>query len=635
MEGSAVLDWTNFCYDFYANNQLKERMVGLAGTDDYETIIYNWEMLWFVSYATVHGGKFSGTTVLVVTDNDNMAIALEKGRSDNRCCNYLIKILRLLQATYHFDVRAVYIWTHHNLLADTISRVFDDASKMGLEAEDVERYMAENYPKFTRTPLLDVAKHYLQREWVDRALELPIPGQPSALARELAGVRAEVCKAAASTALVKPSRQPPCVCDFFSGQGSFSTVWANELGYACVGRCELDDGMDWLFAQRVPCLNRCYDFYDDEWESWAVYRPRMAAFSASCQPWSFANRNPMGFADANGRGWHIYDCACRLFDRLPTLEVVILENVEGLLTLDEGFAVEHIRQSLAVRGLVLHLSSANAMNFGTPQARRRLMGLIERQKHAARLPALPELKWAEAAAGRLDAWLDPLDRVPGVVIVAVPGQRYVPHEPDVGRGPSAPVRVGMLHLPGGEEAPAYVGALVRFGSSKKFWRVLRVYPDGNLRLFRAGEPHKLNKAPEEIEYVLPQAVPVHSIRGAAAPVKAWGEPLAGPGTVLYCDDRGASALIRGLSFRECWRVQGKCLGLLDEWRENHTAGVPGTPVFTAAAAYRAAGLSIPQGLAESTAKWGAARLEQILELEEQDGLHLIDDAPGEPRASRK
>ena len=109
---------------------------------------------------------------MCVCDNTNVVSALNRGRSKNRMARHLLRIMSLMQFEFGFAVYAVYIWTHHNLLCDTLSRAFDEDSKMGVSAAEVDEFMARRYPTLVREGVEEEARHFIFADWVHRSFEL-------------------------------------------------------------------------------------------------------------------------------------------------------------------------------------------------------------------------------------------------------------------------------------------------------------------------------------------------------------------------------------------------------------------------------------------------------------------------------
>ena len=611
MHGIGVGDLTNKLYDFFATEPFKVLLAAFASNPEDEVIIFLWELFTVVAAATKWGALWSATLVINVTDNDNTRIAINKGRSDNRVANWLLRVLAALKAHYKFDMVSVWIWTHHNILFDTLSRAFDTVSKMGISEAQVSEYMAESHPEMRRDEVTSVVRRYLEPGWLGRTFAVPGLEAQTKVARAHAQARidrvfeesaAEVAMARSTVAVAAAG--PERVVDFFSGSGAFGVAFQN-LGVEVLGRCECDDKIDWIYSQCVSARFRSVDLYSEDYAHWASWDPALICASPSCQPWSRANPQAAGFGDERGRGWHVYD-VLRLVRRFRrTFVCGVMEEVNGLGELDGGFAIEHLRRSLALENITLSVEEAVAVHHGTPQARRRLILAFEIKDVARRIGELEPLKWAAEPAKALRHWLDPERLVPDTCWVDVPGMELDYDVVDEERGQFAPRKVATLRLPGGT-AP-YVGASVTLSGATGRWRVLRHLPAGEWYLFQSGAPHKLTARADRLTVQAANHA-VYSTDGYAAPVKAWGEPPQGPGTVLYLTTRAGQPAVRCLSCHETWRQQGKLEDCLTRWRDAWRAGEEGVPPYNPSAVYSVGGLSIPQGLADAAAERAVARL---------------------------
>lgn len=86
-----------------------------------------------------------------------------------------------------------------------------------------------------------------------------------------------------------------------------------------------------------------------------------------CQPFSNAGKR-LGVEDT--RGTLFFDVAAIIKTKLP--RVVLLENVRGLLSSDQGRTIQTIEQVISDLGYVVYKSLLNARDFGLPQNRVRL-----------------------------------------------------------------------------------------------------------------------------------------------------------------------------------------------------------------------------------------------------------------------
>ena len=610
MNGCGAIDWTNNRYDYFATSCFLPLLRELCNDEDTDVIIFNLEMLSYVVAACKWGHLWSGTLVIVVTDNMNVAQGINQGRTNNRFSNHLLRIFRLFCSVYSFDMTAAYIYTHHNLLADTLSRVFDVVSKMEVLEAELPQFMLENHPQLVRDSLVEVAQHVLSKPWAKRSYEMP-GLDTNQVAAEMAEARQQFqakTEERARTGEVRSADAPLLAVDFFSGTGALASA-GQARGVTTLGRCEVDDEIDWLYGLECPSALRSVDFYAGDWWAWARARPELVYFTPSCQNWTPANRGEKGFGAPDGRGSHFYDIV-NVFQRLPSALVGVGENVQGVVKWKGGAIFEHWRDTMKAVGVNVFVSLVNATDYGVPQARNRVIFRAERCEVTQLLGEPEALCVADEPAPRLRGFLSPVESVPDVCWSRVPGQRIVRGVYAAVRGTEGPRQVGELILPGGVDQPVYAGAVVRFsgGGVKETWRALRQLSDSSWLFFRAGEKHKIARFEGAVEYVHEQQLALYSIDGVAAPVKAWGEPPAGPGTVMYLDDRGGSDEARALMAVECWDLQGKMRGTLQRWCEASRAGTAGVPPYHASNIHKFAGLSMPQPLADAAVDWGVRRV---------------------------
>ena len=88
-----------------------------------------------------------------------------------------------------------------------------------------------------------------------------------------------------------------------------------------------------------------------------------------CQPFSMAGSR-QGTNDEKGRGTIFWHCLDVIAKKMPMF--FILENVKGLVTIDEGETFENIKEELAVLDYKVYWNVLNTKDFGIPQQRERL-----------------------------------------------------------------------------------------------------------------------------------------------------------------------------------------------------------------------------------------------------------------------
>jgi DNA (cytosine-5)-methyltransferase 1 len=133
--------------------------------------------------------------------------------------------------------------------------------------------------------------------------------------------------------------------DMFAGIGGFRSGLTLAGGYECVGHCEID-----------PYANRAYEaiyrpkgeiYFEDAGKIRTEDVPQIDLITAGfpCQSFSVAGRR-LGFGDT--RGTLFFEAARIAEARRPSF--LLLENVPGLLSHDEGRTFETILSAIADMG---------------------------------------------------------------------------------------------------------------------------------------------------------------------------------------------------------------------------------------------------------------------------------------------
>lgn len=155
--------------------------------------------------------------------------------------------------------------------------------------------------------------------------------------------------------------------DMFSGIGGFRSGLTAVGGFDCIGHCEIDK-----YANQA--YNAIYDtkgeiYFEDARQIDPDQLPNFDLLCAGfpCQSFSVAGRR-MGFDDTRGTLFFEVARICKS-KRPPYL---LLENVPGLLSHDEGRTLETIFSALVELGYHLEWCVHNSKYFGVPQQRKRL-----------------------------------------------------------------------------------------------------------------------------------------------------------------------------------------------------------------------------------------------------------------------
>lgn len=157
--------------------------------------------------------------------------------------------------------------------------------------------------------------------------------------------------------------------DLFAGIGGMrlgAEKAANELGieFECVLSCEKDNS-----ARETYKKNFEEGIVEDarEMERLPDHDLLMAGFP--CQSFSRAGKHE-GFGDTRGT---LFFEITRLIDNTPNPpEILVFENVRGLLTNDDGRTFKTIKHEIEKRGYSFNHYLLNSSNFGLPQNRVRL-----------------------------------------------------------------------------------------------------------------------------------------------------------------------------------------------------------------------------------------------------------------------
>jgi len=172
--------------------------------------------------------------------------------------------------------------------------------------------------------------------------------------------------------------------DMFAGIGGFRSGLEAVGGFECVGHCEID-----------PYVHRAYcAMYDTEGEIYfedarTIDPDRLPDIDLicggfPCQSFSIAGRRK-GFAD-DARGTLFFEIARIARAKRPTY--LLLENVPGLLSHDEGRTFATILNTLSELGYDVIWSICNSKDFGVAQSRRRvfIVGFL-RERCRGRIPS--------------------------------------------------------------------------------------------------------------------------------------------------------------------------------------------------------------------------------------------------------
>ncbi|MCY4001709.1 MAG: DNA cytosine methyltransferase [Bacteroidetes bacterium] len=151
--------------------------------------------------------------------------------------------------------------------------------------------------------------------------------------------------------------------DLFSGIGGFHVALQQE-GMDCVFASEIDDAAASVYQQNFG-LKPCGDICEVPVENIPAHDILCAGFP--CQPFSRSGKKE-GFSDSRGRLF--YEIVRIAKHHKPPL--MLLENVQTILTMDDGKVKREIYKSLENAGYHLKHCVLNSGHFGIPQKRERV-----------------------------------------------------------------------------------------------------------------------------------------------------------------------------------------------------------------------------------------------------------------------
>jgi len=164
--------------------------------------------------------------------------------------------------------------------------------------------------------------------------------------------------------------------DMFAGVGGFRAGLERAGGYKCIGHCEIDKHADAAY-RRLHNTKESEVFYEDATSINADNMPDFDLLTAGfpCQAFSIAGKR-QGFSDP--RGTLFFEIERVVRSKKPAY--LLLENVPGLLSHDQGRTFAAILHTLCDLGYSLEWQVLNSKDFGVPQSRRRvyIIGYLNR-----------------------------------------------------------------------------------------------------------------------------------------------------------------------------------------------------------------------------------------------------------------
>ncbi len=156
--------------------------------------------------------------------------------------------------------------------------------------------------------------------------------------------------------------------DMFAGIGGFRAGLTRAGGFQCVGHCEIDKYADASY-RAIHDIGKEECYYPDAREIDPGGMPDFDLLCGGfpCQAFSNAGQR-RGFADA--RGTLFFEIARLAEAKRPSY--LLLENVPGLLSHDQGRTFAVILSTLGDLGYHVEWSVLNSAAHGVPQSRRRV-----------------------------------------------------------------------------------------------------------------------------------------------------------------------------------------------------------------------------------------------------------------------
>ena len=156
--------------------------------------------------------------------------------------------------------------------------------------------------------------------------------------------------------------------DMFAGIGGFRAGLTRAGGFQCVGHCEIDKYADASY-RAIHDIGEEEQYYPDARKIDPSDLPDFDLLCGGfpCQAFSNAGKR-QGFADA--RGTLFFEIARLAEARRPPY--LLLENVPGLLSHDQGKTFAAILAALDDLGYHVEWTVLNSKHFGVPQSRKRV-----------------------------------------------------------------------------------------------------------------------------------------------------------------------------------------------------------------------------------------------------------------------
>lgn len=151
--------------------------------------------------------------------------------------------------------------------------------------------------------------------------------------------------------------------DLFCGMGSFHYSF-KKLGFECVMACDISEPARIVYEKNFK-MKPLKDICDVEPKKIKKYNILCAGFP--CQPFSQAGKRK-GFKDKRGTMFS----EVMKFAKINSPNIVILENVQGLLNHNKGKTFDTIKKELEKEKYEVIYKVLKCSDYGIPQMRKRL-----------------------------------------------------------------------------------------------------------------------------------------------------------------------------------------------------------------------------------------------------------------------
>ena len=166
----------------------------------------------------------------------------------------------------------------------------------------------------------------------------------------------------------------PSILELFAGAGGLA-LGIEKAGFNTVGLIDHDKDCVETLKKNRPEWNVIHSKVEDI--DYSIYKGvDVISGGFPCQAFSSAGKR-LGFGDV--RGNLFFEMMHAIREIKP--KIVVAENVQGLLTHKKGETLKTIITALENEGYYVHYQLLNAVDFGVPQKRKRLILIASREHH--------------------------------------------------------------------------------------------------------------------------------------------------------------------------------------------------------------------------------------------------------------